>query len=65
MGLAIRKAKKSALEMAISKFEANKAVEDAAAEEESKWLAAEADGEGEKLDEGSSAGNLVEIWMLR
>ena len=45
--------------MAISKSEANKAVEDAAAEEESKWLAAEADGEGEKLDEGALAGYVV------
>ena len=43
--LAIRKAKKSALEMVISKSEANKAAEDSAAEEESKFLAAEATGE--------------------
>ena len=34
MGLAIRKAKKSSLEMALSKSEAKKAAEDAAAEED-------------------------------
>ena len=39
VGLAIRKAKKSALETAPSKLEANKAAEDAAAEEEIKCLA--------------------------
>ena len=44
----IRKAKKLALEMALSKYEAKKAAEDAASEEESKCLAAEAAGEGEK-----------------
>ena len=59
MGLAIRKAKKLALGMALSKSEAKKAAEDAAAEEESKCLAAEAAGEGEKSDEGASAGNVV------
>ena len=48
MGLAIRRAKKSALGMGISKSKANKAAEDAAAEEESKFLAAEASGEGGK-----------------
>ena len=46
MGLAIRKAKKSASEMALSKPEAKIAAEDEAAEEESKCLAAEAAGEG-------------------
>ena len=44
MGLTIRKAKKMALEMALSKSEANKAAEDAAAEEERKCLAEEAVG---------------------
>ena len=52
VGIAIRKAKKLALEMALSQSEANKAAEDAAAEEESKCLAADAAGEGVKLDEG-------------
>ena len=59
VGLAIRKAKKLALEMALSKYEAKKAAEDAAAEEESKYLAAEADGEGRKSDEGASSGYVV------
>ena len=44
VGLAIRKAKKSAWETAPSKLEAKKAAEDAAAEEEIKYLAAEAAG---------------------
>ena len=44
MGLAIRKAKKLALEMALYKSEAKKEAEDVAAEEESKCLAAEASG---------------------
>ena len=44
VGLAIRKAKKLAYEMALSKSEAKKAAEDAAAEEERKCLAAEAAG---------------------
>ena len=48
VGLAIRKAKKSALDMALSKSEANKSAEYAEAEEERKCLAAEAAGEGEK-----------------
>ena len=48
MGLAIRKAQKLALGMGLSKSEAKKAVEDAASEEESKYLAAEATGEGKK-----------------
>ena len=48
MGLAIRKAKILALGMGISKSEAKKAAEDATAEEESKCMAAEAAGEGEK-----------------
>ena len=48
MGLAIRKARKLVLEMALSKSEAKKSEEDEAAEEERKYLAAEAAGEGEK-----------------
>ena len=48
MGLAIRKAKKLALGIGLYKSEANKAAEDATAEEERKCLAAEAAGEGEK-----------------
>ena len=59
VGLAIRKAKKSALEMALYKSEENKAAEDAAEEEERKCLAAEAAGEGGKSDEGASAGYVV------
>ena len=45
--------------MALSKSEAKKTAEDAAAEEESKCMEAEADGEGEKSDEGASAGYMV------
>ena len=45
--------------MALSKSKANKEAEYAAEEEESKYLAEEADGEVEKSDEGSSAGNVV------
>ena len=60
MGLAIRKAKRLALGMALSKSEAKKSAEDAAAEEERKCLAAEAAGEGGKLDEGASSGNMVQ-----
>ena len=48
MGLAIRRAKKSALGMALSKSEAKKAAADAAAGEERKCLVAEAAWEGEK-----------------
>ena len=59
MGLAIRKAKNLALEMALSKSEAKKSAEDAAAEEESKFLVEEAAGEGEKSDEGVYAGHVV------
>ena len=55
VGLAIRKAKKSAWETAPSKLEAKKAAEDAAAEKESKCLAAEAAEKGGKSDEGGSA----------
>ena len=44
------KFQKSALEIALSKSEAKKSVEDAAADEESKCLAAEAAGEGENPD---------------
>ena len=59
VGLAIRKAQKLALGMGLSKSEAKKAVEDAASEEESKYLALEATGEGKKSDKGASAGNVV------
>ena len=59
MGIAIRKAVKLALGLELSKFKAKKASEYAAAEEESKYLAAEAAGEGEKSDEGASAGYVV------
>ena len=59
MGLAIRKAKKLAFGMGLPQSEANKAAGDAAAEEESKCLAAEAAGKGEKSDEGASAGSLL------
>ena len=52
MGLAIRKAKTMALEMALSKSKAKKAAEDAAAEEHSKCLAAEAAGEVENQMRG-------------
>ena len=45
--------------MSLSKSEAKLAAEDAAAEEESKYLAAEAAGEGGKSDEGASAGYVV------
>ena len=48
MELAIRKAKKSSLGMGLSNSEAKKAAEDTTAEEESKCMAAEAAGEGEK-----------------
>ena len=48
MGLAIRKAKKVALGMGLSQSEAKKAAEDATAEKESKCMAVEAVGEGEK-----------------
>ena len=57
--LAIRKAKNLALETAPSKLEANKAPEDAAAEEERKCLDEEAAGKGGKSDEGASAGYVV------
>ena len=59
VGLSIRKAKISALEMAPSKSEAKKAAEDAAAEEESKCMAEEVAGESGKSDEGASAGYVV------
>ena len=48
-----------ALETAPYKLEAKRAAEDAAAEEESKYLVAEAAGEGGKSDEGKSAGYMV------
>ena len=59
VGLAIRKAKKSALETAPSKLEAKKAEEDSAAEEDRKCLDEEAAGKGGKSDEGQSAGYVV------
>ena len=59
LGLAIRKAKKSALETAPSKLEAKKTAEDAVAEEERKYPAEEAAGKGGKSDEGASAGYVV------
>ena len=46
--IALWDSQKSALGMALSKSEAKKTAEDAAAEEERKCLAAEATGEGEK-----------------
>ena len=45
--------------MALSKSEAKKAAEDEAAEEEIKYLAEEAAGEGKKSDEGAPEGNVV------
>ena len=57
--LAIIKAKKTALEMALYKSEENKAAEDAAEEEERKCLAAEAAGEGGKSNEGASSEYVV------
>ena len=48
--LAMRKAKKFALGMALSKSEAKKTVEDAAAEEERICMAAEAAGDNSKSD---------------
>ena len=48
MGLAIRKAKKIVLRMGISKYEANKVAKDATVEKESKCLAEDSAGEGEK-----------------
>ena len=45
--------------MALSKSKSKKAAEDAAAEEERKFLASEAAGEGEKSYEGSSSGYVV------
>ena len=48
-----------ALETAPSNLEAKKAAEDAATEEESKCLAAEAAGEVGKSDEGASSGYVV------
>ena len=49
VGIVIRKAKKLALGMGISQYEAKKAAEYKAAEEEGKYLAAEPAREGEKL----------------
>ena len=48
-----------ALGMALSKSEARNVAEDAAEEEESKFLVEEAAGEGEKSDEGASVVNVV------
>ena len=52
------KGKKIALGVWIYQYEANKAAEYASAEEESKFLVAEAAGEGEKSDEGASVVNV-------
>ena len=49
MELSIRKARKLALGVGLYQSEANKSSEDATAEEESRFLAKESDGEGEKL----------------
>ena len=57
VGLEIIKAKKWSLGMGLSQSKAKRADEDAAEGEESKCLAAEAAGEGEKSDEGASAVN--------
>ena len=59
MGLAVRKAKKLALEMALSKSEAKKTTGDEASEEDIKCMTAEAAGEGGESDEGASAGYVV------
>ena len=59
VGLAIRKAKKLALGMELSKSEARKAAEVAAAEKEIRYLEEEAAGDGEKSDEGASSENVV------
>ena len=65
MGLAIRKAKKSSLEMALSKSEAKKTAEDAAEKKEIKCLAEEAAGEGENQMRGHHQDMWCKIWMLR
>ena len=59
VGLAMRKAKKLALGMALSKSKAKKTVEDAAAEEERICMAAESAGENAKSDEEASTGSVV------
>ena len=59
VGLAIRKAKRLALGMGLSKSKSNKVAEYATSEEESKCLAEEATGEGEKSDYRASAGNVA------
>ena len=64
MGIAIRKAKILALEMALSKSEAKKEAEDAAAEEEIKCLAEEAAGDGENQMKGHQQEMWCKIWML-
>ena len=51
MGLAMRKAKKKALGMALSISEVKKTVKDEAAEEKRICMAAEAAGENSKSDE--------------
>ena len=58
MGLAIRKSKTLELGMGVSQSKANNSAEDAAAQEERKFLAAEAARKGEKSDEGASAVNV-------
>ena len=59
VGLAIIKANRLALGIELSQYEAKKASEDSLAEEESKFLAEEAAGEGKTSDEGASSGNVV------
>ena len=59
VGIAMQKAKKMALGMALSKSEAKKTVEDAAAEEDMICMAAEADGENSKSDEEASTVSVV------
>ena len=54
-----QKVPKLALEIALSKSESKKSAEDAAAEEQSKCLAAEVSWEGGKSDEEASAGYVV------
>ena len=50
---------KICLGVGLSQSEAKKAAEDAAEEEESKFLVEEVAGEGEKSDEGASVVNVV------
>ena len=54
----LSKRQKLVLGMGLSQAKTKKAAEDAAAEEEGECLAAEANGEGGKSDEGTSAVNV-------